>query len=508
MRLWTEADHRGRKEFEVPEVRRVDLAEAVLFLKRIGVKKVGEFRWLDAPEGNRVREAEELLGMLGAVDGEGELTEEGWEMTRWGMHPRLARLILAGVDFGCVAEMVFVVAVVQGEGVFKRGGKGTKWVDFVDAPRERGNDFAGEWHAMKSAKASQFRPKECNMLGILARGAREAWQGFGQLVERLKRRKVAVGEVNFGRRAEGCAKAMLCAFSDRLAVRRDQGTSVCEVAGGRRGKLDGKSVVRQAGLFVASEITEVEGRERSVNLSRGVAVEEEWLEEMFPGEMVEREGVVFDEIARRVVAVRQRVFRGLVLEEKRGGEVDGDLAGALLAERIVGGDLKLKKWDGKVERWIARLDFLSGVMPELELPGFSEEDREAVIGQMCAGASSYREVKDRDPWPVLREWLSGAQAAALESYAPEKVALVNGVNSRVKYSGGEAPWIEEKVQRLYGVKETPEIANGVKLVVKVLAPNQRPWQVTSDLEGFWERGFAQMKKDLAGRYPKHDWTER
>ena len=75
----------------------------------------------------------------------------------------------------------------------------------------------------------------------------------------------------------------------------------------------------------------------------------------------------------------------------------------------------------------------------------------------------------------------------------------------MNYAVGAAPWIEEKVQRLYGVEETPVIANGHSLVVKVLAPNQRPWQTTSDLPGFWERGFAQMKKDLAGRYPKHDW---
>ena len=165
----------------------------------------------------------------------------------------------------------------------------------------------------------------------------------------------------------------------------------------------------------------------------------------------------------------------------------------------------LKKWDAKVERWIARLAFLSKAMPELEFPGFDAGDREMAIAQICAGATTFKEVKDRDPWRVLHDWLSVPQRQAMDSFAPEKITLGNGVNTRVLYTAGNDPWFEEKVQRLYGVKETPTIANGHPLVAKILAPNQRPWQVTSDLPGFWEKGFAQMKKDLAGRYPKHNW---
>jgi len=505
VRLWSESDHRGRDEFELPEVRRVDLAEAFLFLKRLGFRDVSEFRWLDQPEVERRKEAEDLLLRLGALDDDYQLSEEGWELARWPMHPRLARLLMAGVDQGCVAEAAFVAAAVQGEGIFKHGGKGKRWADYLDDSREQGVDFAAEWHALLAAKEANYRGRECNLLGVNGRGAREAWQGFQQIMKLLGKRGIQVGEVHFARRAEPLARALLSAFGDRLAVRRDAGSVVCDVVGKRRGKLDTKSSVREEPLFLVTEMTEVEGRERAVILSRCVFVREAWLQEMFPGEVREENGVVFDDIQRRVVAVRQTVFRSLVLEEKRGGEVDPDLAAGLLAERINSGDLKLKKWDSKVERWIARLKFLSQAMPELELPGFDEEARESVIAQMCENAITYKEVRERDPWSALLDWLSAPQRAALDSYAPEKILLSNGVNSRIKYSGDEAPWIEEKVQRLYDVETTPQIANGVPLVVKILAPNQRPWQITSDLAGFWETGFPQMKKDLAGRYPKHQW---
>ena len=500
VRLWSESDHRNRAEFETPEVRRVDLAEAILFLKRLGVNEISGFRWLDQPETERRVDAEKLLTWLGALDSAGKLTAVGGKMSTLPLHPRLASLVLQGGD--CPGEVLFVAAAVQGEGVFKKGGRGKMWAEFLEGEPGWRNDFGAEWLAMMAAKVADFRPRDCDGLGVLARGARETWKNFQQLGRLLQKRGARIKEPDFRQRGEACAKAMLVAFGDRLAVRRDQGSVVCHVVGGRKGKLHSKSVVRNASLFLAADMIEVEGRERSVTLSRCVEISEDWI----PAEEIsDSENVVFDEVARRVVAVKQRVFRGLVLEEKRGGEVDPDLAGGLLAGRVIAGDLALKNWDAKVERWIARLEFLSKAMPELELPGFDESDREAAIAQICAGATTFKEVKDRDPWRVLHEWLSAPQREAMESFAPEKITLENGVNTRVLYAAGNDPWFEEKVQRLYGVQKTPTIANGHPLVAKILAPNQRPWQVTSDLPGFWERGFAQMKKDLAGRYPKHNW---
>lgn len=500
VRLWSESDHRNRAEFETPEVRRVDLAEAILFLKRLGVDEIADFRWLDQPENERRLDAEKLLTWLGALDSEGRLTKGGGQMATLPLHPRLAALVLQGGD--CLGEVLFVAAAVQGEGVFKKGERGKMWAEFLEGEPGWANDFGAEWLAMMAAKNSDFRPRECDGLGVLARGARETWKNFQQLGRLLKNRGGQIKEPDFRQRGEACAKAMLIAFGDRLAVRRDQGSGVCHVVGGRKGKLHPKSVVRNAPLFLAADMIEVEGRERSVTLSRCVEISEDWI---LAEEVNDSENVIFDEVSRRVVAVKQRTFRGLVLEEKRGGEVDPDLAGELLAGRVIAGDLVLRKWDAKVERWIARLAFLSKVMPELEFPGFDAGDREMAIAQICAGATTFKEVKDRDPWRVLHDWLAAPQREAMDAFAPEKITLENGVNTRVLYAARNDPWIEEKVQRLYGVKETPTIANGYPLVAKILAPNQRPWQVTSDLPGFWERGFAQMKKDLAGRYPKHNW---
>ncbi|MFM1561111.1 MAG: ATP-dependent helicase HrpB [Roseibacillus sp.] len=502
VRLWSEREHARREEFERPEVRRVDLAEAVLYLKAAGVVEVRGFRWLDAPAEESLQRAERLLEMLGAVDEDGAITEIGETMARYPLHPRAARLLEAAEEEGCVAEACFVAAVLQSEGVFTRKASRAQRTRF-QLPGDRA-DFEAEWRACEAAERARFDPAQCGELGIHARQARETLKAWKQLCALAERPAIRAGHVAMDELRTQLGRAMLAAFADHVAVRMSSGTLACRVVGGRRGKLNEASVAREASLLVAAEMTEVQGREMTVHLQHAVKIEEEWLREMFPQAFREESGATFDEVARRVLARRRVMFYDLVIEEKEGGEVNDEEAAALLAERVADGTLKLKKWDAKVEHWIARVGFVAHAMPELELSPIGEEEKLLLLAQVCAKARSYREIKEREVWPALRQWLSAPQAAALESYAPERIDLVNGASAKVTYEAGKPPSIGLKVQQLYGVDETPLIS-GQPVQVQVLAPNQRPWQVTQDLKSFWEVGYAQMKKDLAGRYPKHKW---
>lgn len=506
-RLWGQSEHARREAFELPEVRRLDLAECVLLLKAAGVGEIRNFRWLDAPLEDSLQRAEHLLHALGALDLAGGLTEEGVRMAELPLEPRFSRLMLAGMEHGCVAETAFIAAAVQGEGIFSNrpGGVGRK--DFLFA--DDGTDFAGEWRGFESAEAMQFDARRCSQLGIHGRGAREVAQGF----ERLRAIATRAGwdwkDIDFKGRRENVAKAMLASFSDRLGIRMGQGTLACRVVGGRKGKLDEASCVKSAPAFVAAEITEVEARDVIVHLRRATGIDPAWLKELFPEDFQVVDGASYDETRRRVVSRKETKFRDLVIESKESDHgVNVDAAAEILARRVLSGELVLKNWDAQVEQWTARLAGLSAWMPELELPGWGEEDRVSAVAQICHGALSYKEIKEASVWPVLREWLSGPQRAALDSYAPERVNLPTGQSAKVTYEPGKDPWIALKVQQLFGVWETPSIAGGrVPLLVHILAPNQRPWQMTKDLKSFWSGGYAQMRKDLAGRYPRQNWPD-
>jgi ATP-dependent helicase HrpB len=506
-RLWSEADHARRAEFEAPEVHRVDLAEAVLLLKAAGVSEIRDFRWFDAPTEAALSRAEHLLHDLGALDSHGALTEEGAKMAALPLEPRFSRLMLAGYEHGCVAETAFIAAAVQGEGVFsnKRGGVGRK--DFLFADDD--SDFAGEWRAFESAEAMKFDPQRCGQLGILARGARETAQGFGRLCSLAARFGWDWQPVDFKERREAVGKAMLASFSDQLAIRFNQGTLACKLVGNRRGKLDEESCVKNAPAFVAAEITEVEAREIIVHLRRATAIDPAWLADLFPEDLTITDGAAWDETRRRVVSRKETRFRDLVLEAKESDHhINLDQAAEILAARVLSGELVLKNWDHTVDQWTARLMLLGKAMPELEMPGWTDADKADAIAQICHGAVAYKDIKEANVWRVLREWLSSAQRAALDSYCPERIDLPNGQSAKITYEAGKDPFISVRVSHLFGVWETPTIVNGrVPLLVHILTPGQKPWQMTKDLKGFWAGGYAQMKKEVAGRYPRHPWPD-
>lgn len=506
-RLWSETEHGRRAEFETPEVRRLDLAEAVLLLKASGVCEVRNFRWFDAPAEESLARAERLLHDLGALDLAGAVTDEGEKMASLPLEPRFSRLMLAGHEQGCVAETAFIAAAVQGEGIFtnKRGSTGHK--DFIFADDEC--DFAGEWRAFEAAAAMHFDPRRCDAQGIMARSARETAQGFERLMDLAGRFGWHCGAVDFQARAEAVGKAMLAAFSDQLAIRLSQGTLACKLVGNRKGKLDEDSCVRNAAAFVAAEITEVEAREIVVHLRRATAIDPTWLSDLFPGDLHYTDGARYDETRRRVVARKETRFRDLVLEAKETDQgVNLDQAAEILAQRVLTGELILKNWDDSVTQWTARLALLGKWMPELEMPSWSEENHADAIAQICHGALSYKEIKEANVWRVLREWLNHTQASALDSYCPERVQFPNGQSAKVTYSIDRDPFISLRVSHLFGIWETPLIASGrIPLLVHILTPGQKPWQMTKDLQGFWASGYAQMKKEVAGRYPRHPWSD-
>ena len=343
-------------------------------------------------------------------------------------------------------------------------------------------------------------------MGILARGARECEMALRQIHDYVEKLGYELKRVRFEKRGSEVVAAAVKAFGDRIGKRHSQNSLASKLSDGRRGMLDKDTCAKKADLFIPTEITEVDGKDVVVYFNRCFSVSVELLEKHFSECLSVTQSVEFDKLSRKVVGKKLTLMNGLKLFEEDGGAPDPDQASALLAEHVASGELILKEWNQGVEIWIARLLGLGDWMPELELPDFSEEDRAIALEQICQGAVSYKEIKNKPVLPALKTWLSAAQHAALDAFAPVEISLANGRKVKVYYAIDKTPWIALRAQHLFGVKETPTIANGkVKLNLHICAPNNRPWQITDDLPNFWASGFAQMRKDLGGRYPKHQW---
>ena len=503
-RLWSEAEQARKADFDPPECFRVDLAGAVLNLAAWGITAPEGFRWLDAPDPLVMQRAVNLLAALGATEADGSLTDVGRRMTAFPLPPRLARLMAAGQDEQCVVELAAIAALMQGEGVAMKGGLNDNLRDSADY-----TDFQAEWRAVEKAVDAGFEAGACTRWGISARGAREVWMAYRQLLSIGSRGKSReMPEPDFTAARPAVVRAMMESFADHVGVRNGVAANTCRMAGGVGGRLAEGSVAFHGEHFVAAEVAELSGKAVETRVGRCTLIDPEELRAVWPERFSGGEAAVFDAVLRRVRLHRRLMYEDLVLEDRDRGDAPPELAAPILAERVVDGTLKLVKWDAAVEQWIRRLNGLSVWMPELELPRFSEEDKLVAISLVCEGAVGYKDIKEREIIPVLRDWLSGWQAKALDDYAPVSLTLTNGQHAKVRYGEDSTPVIGLTVQRLFGVAESPRIANGsVTVKVEVLAPSQRPWQVTGSLESFWRNGYGQMKKDLAGRYPRHRWPD-
>ena len=518
VRLWTEREHHDRPAQELPEVKRLDLAEVVLTLKASGVEDVAKFRWLEAPETRSLERALTLLTDLGALaPGDGThttymthvthpgITPLGRRMLAFPAHPRYARMLLAAHELGCVPAVVQIAALTQGRGLLRRAEGKQMQQDRDDALGESAeSDFFLHLRALRFAEQRNFNPQTCRPLGIHAPAAREAAALAGQFL-RIARDEGLDTEPR-ETSGEALQRCVLAGFPDMVALRLDSGTLRCALVHGRKGVLARESVVTTP-LLVASEVREVAIRgDVETLLTLATAIKEEWLRELFPDGFRETTEVFFDSSLRRVLAKKQTRFHDLVLHSEQSDKVPLEQAAALLAREVEAGTCPLKLWDNAVDQWILRLNQLAEWFPEYELPKLGDDERRMLLEQICHDATSYKDIKERPVWPVVKSWLSPVQQQLLDDQAPERIELPGGRKAKVIYAANTAPHIAARIQDLYGVTGELRIAaHRIPLVIQVLAPNHRPIQITQNLATFWKDSYPKIKQELQRKYPRHEW---
>lgn len=505
VRLWTEREHEQRPAQTPPEIRRLELSGAFLTLKAGGIDDIEHFPWIEPPEAKSFTRAIQLLRDLGALDHEDRLTSLGRRMAAFPAHPRYARMLLAAHDLGCVRAAALIAALSQSRPILLKS-EGKRMDEARDDlfGGEAESDFFILMRAWRYAQRNNFDPQRCRSVGIHAGGAREVAGTLDQLLRLAERAGLDVAEKPAG--SEAIQRCLLTGFSDQLARRVDQGTLRCRLVHQRTGELARESVARKAVLFVAGEIREIQSRdELRVLLSQATAVEEVWLRDAFPGDFTEGTQTLFDPNQRRVVTRRTRLFRDLMLDFTEQDATDPGAAAQILAEEVLSGRCPLKNWDDAVEQWFIRLACLREWMPELDLPVAGDEARREIVARICRGAFTYKAIKDIEVWPVLQEWLSPQAARWLDQFAPERLELPGGRKARVIYTAGAAPVTAARIQDLYGVTSLTVAKGRQPVTIQILAPNQRPVQITTDLANFWKESYPKLKQELQRRYPKHEW---
>jgi ATP-dependent helicase HrpB len=502
LRLWSEGLHRSRVEQTEPEIRRVDLAGAVLQLLCLGEADVLHFPWLEPPPEATVQRSLALLRRLEAV-GEDGVTDLGRVLARLPVHPRIGRVLVEGQRWGHPARVALAAALLSERDPF------TRTLD--DSPRPDGRRASTPSDVLDRVEALEayvLRGLTTSPLGTLHRGAaRFVLRARDQLL-RVVRQETAGPEQRVEASAEvssdeAVQRALLAAFPDRLARRREPGSRRGVMVGGRGVRLWPASGVTESELFLCID---VDAGQAETLVRQASAVRRDWLPPTQVGVAVE---VRFDTETERVSASRQLLFEDLVLEETSAMLPGEDQVAEVLAEAAAEHlERVLPPVDSVAGLYLTRLRCLSQWMPELRLPAFDVADLRSLLPWLCRGCRSFADLRG-GPWvEALQSQLTPIQRHALEREAPERLLVPSGSRIVLRYEVGRPPVLAVRIQEVFGLRDTPRIAAGrVPVLLHLLAPNYRPQQITDDLASFWANTYSQVRKELRARYPRHAWPE-
>ncbi len=493
LRLWGERDQRALPEQTEPEVRRIDLASAVLQLCQWG-ENPRDFPWYETPPAAALDQAELLLKQLGLVK-HGALTERGKAVSTFPLAPRLGCLLLAGATHGVRDRVALAAALLSERDPFVRGGAG---------PR-RPTTHASESDVVDRVVALEDFERSGVLESASGRLNPGAAKGILRVRDDLKRlfRSLKLPPAEpVAHEDEGLQRALLAAFPDRLARRREPGQGRAVMVGGRGVRLAVESAVLEAELFVCvgADAGGIEALVRQAS-----AVQREWL----PSEGLETvEAFGFDTQQERVTATRRTTWLGLTIADVAIKLPDGDQVALVLADAAGRQLEQVLPKDDDVLNFLARVRCLRGWRPDLDLPPLDDAHLARELPSLCAKCRTFADLRRADWSGFLRGLLTWPQLQTLDREAPERWPTPSGKRIALRYEVGRPPVLAARIQDLFGLAETPRIAGGkVPVLLHLLAPNMRPQQVTDDLKSFWINTYPQVRKDLRRRYPKHAWPE-
>ena len=501
VRLWEQRLETTRLEFTTPEVLRVDLTPTVLGLHAWGCGDSREFAWFTRPPEVTLAAAEQLLEMLGALrpttDTRRELTPRGKQLLELPLHPRLARLLWAGVESGVGSEAALLAAVLSEKDFMTRpphlpakhrGPSDVLWrMDVLNQVQRSG--FAGYW-----------RDQDVDV-----QTARRVWQTYTQLQQMLPRTRS--GRNTSGEDSETILlKLPLVAWPDRLVCRRAHQPDTGVMVGGAGVRQAAGSGVIDGALYLALEARhDSRARAGEALVTIASSVEAAWLETELPGQIYTRQRMYWDEVRQRVQAVTETCLADLVLRSVASQQYDEEACAEILAQQL---RPQVRRWleaDRAAMSVLERVAFLHQQDPQT-WPAWDEAALADLARPMLTGRRSVAEVQSL-PWVQLLRGALGGLDRELNRLAPETIGVPSGSQIRVDYSDPARPVLAVRIQELFGLLDTPRVAGKVPVLLHLLAPNYRPVQMTQDLRSFWANAYFEVRKGLRIRYPKHSWPE-
>jgi ATP-dependent helicase HrpB len=476
-RLWDEPQTASLPAFTMPEILNADLSSLALDLAQWGVSDPAQLAFLDPPPAAAWREAVAMLRDLGALDGDGRITDEGRRLRALPLPPRLARMIVRAADQGTATEAAMIAAVLSERGL---GGDSADLDARLDGLRRD-----------RSQRAS---------------AARQMAQRWAQIGAAFSPRKEPPDRDGPEDMPLSTGAILALAYPERIAKSRGNGSFV--LANGRGASIDQASSLARQAFIAVGELTGAAASSRILLAAPITAAE---IEQIFAGDIAVREEVAFDRATMALRGRRRRSLHAISLTDAPMEVRPSEDNARLLAEGIAQAGIDRLPWSKALLQWRGRVAFLRRSEGE---PWPDVSDAALALGAadwlapMLAGKTALRDISADELVQALRAMLPWDMQARLEREAPTHFEAPTGSRLAIDYEAEQGPTISVRLQELFGLTTHPTVAGGrVALVLELLSPAQRPIQITRDLPGFWRGSYAAVRSDMRGRYPRHPWPD-
>jgi ATP-dependent helicase HrpB len=491
-RLWSEGAQASLVAANTPEILESDLAPLAIELAHWGAHDAAQLAWLDAPPPAPLAQARELLTRLGALDRTGKLTALGTDMARLPVHPRLAHMLLVARHFGAVALAAQLAALLSERDLLRGDPDITLRLELLQGGTGRGVERAVLERIQRTARAL-----EASVPALAA----NAWDaGLAPLAELEAAARPGV--------------LLALAYPDRVGQLRE-GLSGRYLLSNGRGAAFRSPVALSRAPYLVAVVLDDDTRDARIDLA--AELPREALERVFADRIETLEQYGWDAEEGAVLARRTRRLEALVLDEQLLPVPAGDAAIEAMLAGVRSEGLSELPWDAETRTLQARMEFArlrttTGGASRSDWPASDDEtllrELPSWLAAWLPGVTRRSQLARIALADALRARLSRTQLRELEALAPRELAVPSGSRLRIDYTDQSAPCVAVRLQEVFGLDETPRIGGGtVALTFKLLSPARRPVQITRDLASFWRSGYAQVRKDLRGRYPRHSWPE-
>jgi ATP-dependent helicase HrpB len=490
-RLWTETEQAALAAQTPAEILEADLAPLALELALWGVTSPTQLRWLDAPPAGSYSQAVELLQALGALADDGRITAHGREMSALGTHPRLAHMLLKARAAGA-ARLGTELAALLAERDFLRTRDATRDADLrlrIDALRERGRLPSG----MEADQGARQRILQA--ASLLAR----------QLGEATDRERIDTDAMT--------GELLAHAYPDRIGLARSEGQGDSArylLSGGRGAMLKDAQLLGRAEMLVVAEL---DAGDRDARIRLAAPISRSQVESVFRDALRETERIEWDSRSSSVLARKECWLGALKLDDRLLTASDPERIRAAMLAGIRELGLEALPWSKDARVLQTRIEFARRHDTQAPKPWPQVDDDhllstlEEWLAPWLDGISRKDHLSRLSVGTIIESLLDWPQQQRLASVAPTHLDVPSGSRIPIDYTA-EGPVLSVRLQEVFGMTETPLLGGGkVPVTMQLLSPARRPVQVTRDLKSFWTRGYADVKRELKGRYPRHYWPD-